>query len=99
MLGDDVGCPLEYTAYHDVAAGYGGVGLVISSQDDDVVATLEKAQEHEVCYFATMTFLPPPSIHLLFRHHDVLNPQSNGSAVLINVHIGSTTFREGSISA
>jgi acetolactate synthase-like protein len=71
MLGDDVGCPLEYSAYHDVAAGYGGVGLVISSQDDDVVATLKEAQDHE----------------------------SNGRAVLINVHIGSTTFREGSLSA
>lgn len=32
LLGDDVGTVLRDTAYHDVAKGYGGVGLLIDDE-------------------------------------------------------------------
>jgi acetolactate synthase-1/2/3 large subunit len=32
LLGDDVGTTLRDTAYHDVAAGYGGVGLLLDDE-------------------------------------------------------------------
>ena len=33
LLGDDVGTPLLRTAYHTVAEGYGGVGILVETED------------------------------------------------------------------
>jgi acetolactate synthase-1/2/3 large subunit len=44
ILGDDVGTVLERTAYHRVAEGYGGVGLLLTDPDD-IDATLDRAIE------------------------------------------------------
>lgn len=45
MFGDDVACPLEYTAYHQVARFYGGDGVEISSPTENVQRVLRQAQE------------------------------------------------------
>lgn len=44
ILGDPVGTVLERTPYHDVAAGYGGEGLLLTDPDD-VDAKLDRAIE------------------------------------------------------
>ena len=44
ILGDDVGTVLERTPYHQVAAGYGGEGLLLTSPAE-VDATLDRAIE------------------------------------------------------
>ena len=36
IFNDDVACPLEYTAYHTVAQGYGGIGMEIKYGDNIV---------------------------------------------------------------
>jgi hypothetical protein len=53
-----------------VAQGYGGLGMDITSTDDDAVTVFRKAQA----------------------------AVARGESVLVNAHIGSTNFREGSIS-
>jgi len=70
MLGAETACPLEYTAYHLVAEGYGGKGIEIRSADDDVPGKIKQAQEIA----------------------------KSGAPVVLNVHIGGTDFREGSLS-
>ena len=70
IFSDSVACPLLYTDYGAVAAGYGGRGATVASPSEDVASVLKEAQE------------------------DV----ASGNSVLVNVHIGSTSFREGSIS-
>jgi acetolactate synthase-like protein len=69
LLGSDVGTTLLRTAYHTVAEGYGGVGLLLT----------DGAKVDEVLAQATA----------LARQ---------GKPVCINVHLGKTDFREGSIS-
>ncbi|HEY8432158.1 MAG TPA: thiamine pyrophosphate-dependent enzyme, partial [Sandaracinaceae bacterium] len=44
ILGDDVGTTLARTAYHEVAEGYGGVGLLLDDPAK-VDETLERAKE------------------------------------------------------
>ncbi len=53
ILGDDVGTVLRRTDYHDVAAGYGGRGLLLTDAAD-IDATLDEAKRlsaegHAVC--------------------------------------------------
>ena len=43
LLGDDVGTTLRDTAYHDVAAGYGGVGLLLDDESK-IASTLDEAK-------------------------------------------------------
>ncbi|NJK32825.1 MAG: thiamine pyrophosphate-binding protein, partial [Deltaproteobacteria bacterium] len=69
MLGDACGTELRRTAYHTVAEGYGGVGLLLEDPAE-IEATIDRAKE-------------------LARA---------GKPVLINVMIGATDFRKGSIS-
>jgi acetolactate synthase-1/2/3 large subunit len=44
LLGDDVGTTLNRTAYHDVAAGYGGVGLLLTDPAE-IGSALDRAVE------------------------------------------------------
>jgi acetolactate synthase-1/2/3 large subunit len=69
ILGDDVGTVLSRTAYHQVAEGYGGAGLLL---DDParIDETLDRAKE-------------------IAR---------SGKPVLVNVLLGRSEFRKGSIS-
>jgi acetolactate synthase-like protein len=69
ILGDAVGTELLRTAYHKVAEGYGGVGLLL----DD-----------------------PAKIGETLREAQAIAKQ--GKPVVINVMIGATEFRKGSIS-
>lgn len=69
LLGDDVGTVLRRSAYHDAAAGYGAVGLLLDDPAK-IDSTLDQAKE-----LAT-----------------------SGKPVVINVHIGGSEFRKGSIS-
>jgi acetolactate synthase-like protein len=69
ILGDAVGTELLRTAYHKVAEGYGGVGLLL----DD-----------------------PAKIEETLREAQAIAKQ--GKPVVINVMIGATEFRKGSIS-
>ncbi|MFW5966416.1 MAG: thiamine pyrophosphate-dependent enzyme, partial [Persicimonas sp.] len=69
ILGDDVGCTLRRTEYHEVAAGYGGEGILVTDESE-VDDAIERAQKLA----------------------------SEGTPVLINVHLASSDFREGSIS-
>jgi acetolactate synthase-like protein len=69
ILGDAVGTELLRTAYHKVAEGYGGVGLLL----DD-----------------------PAKIEDTLREAQAIAKQ--GKPVVINVMIGTTEFRKGSIS-
>jgi acetolactate synthase-like protein len=69
ILGDAVGTELLRTAYHKVAEGYGGVGLLL----DD-----------------------PAKIEDTLREAQAIAKQ--GKPVVINVMIGATEFRKGSIS-
>jgi acetolactate synthase-like protein len=69
ILGDAVGTELLRTAYHKVAEGYGGVGLLL----DD-----------------------PAKIEETLREAQAIAKQ--GKPVVINVMIGTTEFRKGSIS-
>jgi acetolactate synthase-1/2/3 large subunit len=69
ILGDAVGTELRHTAYHTVAEGYGGVGLLL----DD-----------------------PAKIDATLREAQAIAKQ--GKPVVINVMIGTTEFRKGSIS-
>lgn len=43
LLGDDVGTTLRYTAYHEVAAAYGGVGLLLDDETK-IGAVLDEAK-------------------------------------------------------
>lgn len=43
--GDDVACPLEYTAYDEVARHYGGDGVMVSDPNEDLQAVLRRAQD------------------------------------------------------
>lgn len=45
---DDVACTLEYTAYHTVGEGYGGIGMVVK-YGDSLVDKLEEAKA--LCIF------------------------------------------------
>lgn len=69
ILGTPLGTVLERTDYHQVAVGYGGVGLCID-RPESIEATLIQAKE-------------------------IAN---QGKPVLVNVLIGKTDFRKGSIS-
>lgn len=69
MFGTALGTELERTAYHEVAQGYGGHGILVE-QPEQVEVALEEARE---CAKA-------------------------GKPVCINVQIGRTDFRKGSIS-
>jgi acetolactate synthase-1/2/3 large subunit len=69
LLGSDVGTALRRTAYHSVAEGYGGKGLLLTDPSK-VDETLEEAKA-------------------IAR---------SGRPVCINVHLGKSDFREGSIS-
>ena len=69
ILGDACGTELLKTAYHTVAEGYGGVGLLL----DD-----------------------PEKIEETLREAQAIAKQ--GKPVVINVMIGNTDFRKGSIS-
>ncbi len=44
MLGDDVGTVLRRTAYHEVAQGYGAVGLLLDDPSQ-IDSTLDRAKE------------------------------------------------------
>lgn len=69
LLGDSVGTDLVHAAYHQVAQGYGGIGLLIE-RPEDLLPGLRQAKA-------------------LARQ---------GNPVLVNVLIGRTEFRKGSIS-
>lgn len=69
VLKDDVGTVLRKTAYHTVAEGFGGKGILVKTE-----AEIPEALENARCFAQA------------------------GSPVLINVHIGRTDFRKGSIS-
>ncbi len=69
VLGSDVATVLAHTAYHQVAEGYGGKGLLLDDPAD-IDAVLDEAKA-------------------IAR---------SGKPVCINAWIGSTGFREGSIS-
>ncbi|HSV18246.1 MAG TPA: thiamine pyrophosphate-binding protein, partial [Casimicrobiaceae bacterium] len=69
MLHDDVATVLTRTAYHEVAAGFGAVGILVRSPDE-VQPALARARA-------------------LARE---------GKAVLVNVWLDKTAFREGSLS-
>ena len=69
LLHDDVATVLARTAYHEVAAGFGAEGLLVTTMAD-MPATLTRART-------------------LVR---------GGKAVLVNVWIDKTEFREGSLS-
>jgi thiamine pyrophosphate-dependent acetolactate synthase large subunit-like protein len=69
MLHDDVGTVLARTAYHEVAAGFGAEGILVTGTAD-VNAALARARV----------------------------AAKAGRAVLINVWLDQTDFREGSIS-
>jgi acetolactate synthase-like protein len=45
MFGSPTACNLDYCAYDKVAEGYGGVGLVLRSPDDDILGVMRKAQK------------------------------------------------------
>ena len=69
ILGSDVGTTLRRTAYHQVAEGYGGKGLLLD-KTEDIDKVLDEARAL----------------------------QKKGVPVCINVMLGKTDFREGSIS-
>ncbi|MCB1185394.1 thiamine pyrophosphate-binding protein, partial [bacterium] len=69
LLGDACGTELLRTAYHTVAEGYGGRGLLL----DD-----------------------PAKIDETLREAQAIAKQ--GKPVVVNVMIGKTDFRKGSIS-
>ncbi|XP_034239839.1 2-hydroxyacyl-CoA lyase 2-like [Thrips palmi] len=69
MFNSSVACKLEHTNYHEVSQGYGGEGLLLKYDKDDIAGTLRRAQTI-----------------------------GQKSSVLLNVWIGKTSFRDGSIS-
>jgi acetolactate synthase-1/2/3 large subunit len=69
IFGDDAATRLARTAYHEVARGYGGEGLLVRSPEE-VAPALERAKE-------------------LAR---------SGRPVLVNVHLGQSAFRKGSVA-
>lgn len=69
ILGSEVGTTLRRTAYHTVAEGYGGKGLLLT-EPSKVDEVLDEAKAIA----------------------------KSGRPVCINVHLGKTDFREGSIS-
>lgn len=69
LLGDDVGTVLARSDYHQVAAGFGAAGLLVT-RPEEVAPALSRARE-------------------LARQ---------GRAVLVNVWLDKTAFREGSLS-
>ncbi|MGB1249744.1 MAG: thiamine pyrophosphate-binding protein [Candidatus Promineifilaceae bacterium] len=69
LFGTALGTELERTAYHEVAQGYGGHGILVE-KPKQVEASLNEAK---VC-------------------------ASEGKPVCVNVQIGTTDFRKGSIS-
>lgn len=69
MLGSGLGTELAYTAYHQVAEGYGGVGFCVQKAET-LETTLRQAQAIA----------------------------QTGKPVLVNVLLGKSDFRKGSIS-
>ncbi|MEZ4869047.1 MAG: thiamine pyrophosphate-binding protein [Caldilineaceae bacterium] len=69
ILGTPLGTELAHTDYHQVAAGYGGVGFCVATAAE-VAPVLAQAKAAVL----------------------------SGRPVLVNVHIGKTDFRKGSIS-
>jgi acetolactate synthase-1/2/3 large subunit len=69
VLGDDVGCALARTDYHESAAGLGGEGIVVRHPGE-----LKRSLAH------------------------AFDRARHGKAVVVNVHLGKTDFRKGSIS-
>ena len=69
VLGDPVGTELARSAYHTVAEGYGGAGILVE-RDDEVAGALARAKELAAA----------------------------GRPVVVNVHLGPSDFRKGSIS-
>ena len=45
ILGTTLGCDLRRTEYHKVAEGYGGVGILVTS-DDQVDGAIDEAKRH-----------------------------------------------------
>lgn len=62
----------QYTAYHNVAEGFGACGYVLTAENKD---------EIDKIFEKTLSA-----------------PNQNNNSVLINVHIGKSDFRAGSIS-
>lgn len=69
MFNSSVACKLLHTNYHEVSQGYGGEGILLKHDKEDIKAVLQRAQNI-----------------------------GKRSSVLVNVFIGKTSFREGSIS-
>jgi acetolactate synthase-1/2/3 large subunit len=69
ILDDDVATQLRRMPYHEVAAGYGGIGILVTDPAE-IDAALDEA----------------------------IAAARAGTPVCINVHIGKSTFREGSLS-
>ena len=69
QLGTDLGCQLRRTAYHEVAAGYGGVGIEVTdpARVDEALAEAKAIAR-------------------------------GGRPVCLNVQLGASDFRKGSIS-
>jgi len=69
QLGTDLGCRLRRTAYHEVAAGYGGVGIEVTdpARIDEALAEAKAVAR-------------------------------SGRPVCLNVQLGASDFRKGSIS-
>jgi acetolactate synthase-1/2/3 large subunit len=44
ILGTTLGCDLRHTAYHDVAKGYGGEGILVTSEDE-IEGAIARAKE------------------------------------------------------
>ncbi|MFZ5571668.1 MAG: thiamine pyrophosphate-binding protein [Thermodesulfobacteriota bacterium] len=69
LFHNEIATVLRRSDYHTVAAGFGGMGILVT-REEEIQPALESA-----------------------RHH-----AREGIPVLINVHIGKTDFRKGSIS-
>lgn len=101
MFGSDVACPLEYSRFNiciDDEIEYDDLFVHVDTQIDilclcsyDIVAKGYGGDGFTIAEPLSATELCP----LLAKAQDMAR---NGTPTLVNVHIGKTSFREGSLS-
>ena len=89
MFGDPVACQLAYCPYNIVAQGYGGAGLLMTHGQAATDGAADGSDDES-------TKLRTAAMATVIGEAQRLAKE--GKAVVVNAEIGTTDFREGSIS-
>ena len=93
MLGDDVACQLSYTEYDVVAKGYGGEGYSVRD-----IRNVKKVRGILFLFSHSVKWTTNTTYQLQVLEKAMKTAREKKIPVCVNALIGSTDFREGSIS-